>query len=301
MKHLSSILPVLIAGGLSLASAFACLADTETTTVKTTTITTGEPLSLSAGVSYQVVDPFTGRTMGVYDAGHKSVNFALSPGLVIVDDSSNKVVATFDSAGNAISLSSAPVLDPLIVSIDNRRADFDRTIRQIKVRGNVDEATIAALTTTLERINAQEEAYKNAGRPLTYAEQLSLGVQLNDLGDRIVPFSSTTTITPVIATRFVTTDGQIVLVDPFSSRNLRMQRQIDAEYAAGRMTNNQVARLKEELNDISSLQARSTKNGHVRESKQRFLTEKMDRVQTDMDNDVASTNEKRARIGIKVN
>jgi hypothetical protein len=283
-----------------MASASAVLADSEITTVKTTTVTTSDPFVLPVGVSYVVVDPVTGATRGIYDPILKSVNFAVSPGLVIIENTSNRAVATFDTAGNVIALSSAPVYDPLLLSIDSRRGDFDRVIREVKFKGTYDDATMASLRTALDRINAQEEAYRNAGRPLTYAEELSLAVQLNDLGDRLVPFSSTTTFTPLIGARFITTDGQIVLIDSFGGRNLQMQRHIDAEYAAGRLSNNQVARLKQELCDISTLQAKYTRDGKVRDSRQRLLTEKLDRVQTDMDKDIACINDKRARIGIKV-
>jgi hypothetical protein len=301
VKHLRSIVPALVAGGLLMASTCAVMADSETTTVKTTTVTTSDPFILPVGVSYVVVDPVTGSTRGVYDPIRKSADFAISPGLVIIDNNSNRAVATFDASGNVIALSSAPVYDPLLVSIDTRRSDFDRIIREAKFKGSYDDATMAALRTALDRINAQEEAYKNAGRPLTYAEELSLAVQINDLGDRIYPFSSTTTITPLFGARFITSDGQIVLIDSFGGRNLQMQRRIDAEYSAGRLSNNQVARLKQDLNDVSTLQAKYTKGGKVRDSKQRILTEKLDRVQTDMDKDIATINEKRARIGIKVN
>jgi hypothetical protein len=187
------------------------------------------------------------------------------------------------------------------VTIDSRRADFDRIIREVKFKGTYDDATIGSLRAALDRINAQEAAYINDGTPITYAEELSVAVQLNDLGDRLAPFASTTTITPLIGARFITSDGQIVLVDAFGGRNLQMQRRIDGEYSAGRLSNNQVARLKQELNDVSTLQAKYTKNGKVRDSKQKYLTEKLDRVQTNMDQDIATINEKRARIGIKVN
>ena len=80
-----------------------------------------------------------------------------------------------------------------------------------------------------------------------------------------------------------------------------LQRRIDAEYSAGRLSNNQVAKLKEGLNDVSSLQAKYTRGGKIKDSKEKILCEKLDRVQTDMDKDIATINEKRAKIGIKVN
>ncbi len=302
MKYLRIIVPALIAGGLLMASSSAVLADIETTTVKTTTITTPDPLVLPVGVSYMVVDPVTGATKGVYDPITKTVNFTLTPGLIVIDSSSNRAVATFDAAGNVIALTSAPVYNPLLVSIDTRRSDFGRMIKEIRYSGSYDDATIAALNDQLERINAMEVAYTANGSPLTYGEELSLAVQLNDLGDRLVPFSrTTTTITPLIGPTFISSNGTIMVIDQFGGRNLQMQRRIDAEYAAGRLSNNQVARLKQDLNEISTLQAKYTKNGVIKDSKQRLLTEKMDRVQTDMDKDIAYINDKRARIGIKVN
>ena len=294
------IVPALLAGGLLISAAGVAFADTETTTVRTTTVTTA-PLVLPTGVSYVVVDPLTGITKGAFDPVRKTYDFALTPGLVVIDNSNNKVVATFDASGNVIALTDAPLFDPLLTSIDSRRAEFDRIIRDIKLKGGYDDATIASLVDALNSINAQEVAYRASGNSLTYAEELSLAVQLNTLADRILPFSRNVTITPLIGDRFVSTDGTIVLVDSFAGRNLQMQRHIDAEYSAGRLSNSQVARLKQELNEVSTLQARYTRGGVIKDSKQRILTEKLDRVQTDMDKNIATINEKRAKIGIKVN
>jgi len=301
VSYSRKIMPALLVGGLIISTATVAFAQSvETTTVRTTTVTT-DPLMLPVGTTYVVVDPLTGVTRGVYDPILKKTDFALSPGLIVIDNTSNRAVATFDSAGNLVALSSAPIFDPLLVSIDSRRAEFDRVLVELKAKGTYDDATIAGLRDALDRINAQTVAYKSSGRPLTYAEELSLAVQLNALGDRLMPFSRTVTFTPLIGARFVTTDGQIVFIDSFGGRNLQMQRRIDAEYAAGRLSNNQVARLKQDLNDISTIQAKYTKGGKIKESKQRVITEKLDRVQTAMDRDIASINEKRARIGIKVN
>jgi hypothetical protein len=178
VKYLRNIAPALIAAGLLMASTCAAMAQTETTTVRTTTVTT-DPFVLPVGVTYAVVDPLTGVSKGVYDPITKRMDFAVSPGLVIVDNTSNKVVATFDASGNVIALTSAPVYDPLFVSIESRRADFDRIIREIKL-GGYDTATIAGLRSDLDRINAMEVAYTSDGTRLTYAEELALAVQLND-------------------------------------------------------------------------------------------------------------------------
>lgn len=301
MKYFRLIAPALIAGGLLLGSSSAVLAEIETTTVKTTTVTTTEPLVLPVGVTYNVVDPLTGTIKGVYDPITKSANFALAPGLVVIDSSSNRALATFDSSGTLIALSTAPLYDPLLAAIDARRADYDRIIREIKFSGKCNDATAAALRDALDRINALEVAYTSNGNVLTYSEELALAVQLNELGDRISPFSTVAVAyRPLIGTTFVNTNGTLVVVDSFGGRNLAMQRRIDAEYGAGRLSNNQVARMKQELNEISSLQAKYTRGGMIKESKQRVLTERLDRVQTEMDKNIAYINEKRARIGLKV-
>jgi hypothetical protein len=290
--------PALIAGSLAVVGMSGAFAQVETTTVKTTTITSS-PYTLPSGVTYTVIDPLTGTSKGVYDPLNKAT-FTAAPGLVILDQN-NQAVATFDGGGQVIALTSAPVLDPLLVSIDTRRGEFDTVIKSIRTGGTYDEATISGLMSDLDRVNAQYTAYRSSGRALTYAEELSLAVQLNALGDRLAPFSKTTVFTPLIGARFVSTDGTLVMVDSLGGRNLAMQKRIDAEYAGGRLTNNQVARLKKDLNEITTMQARYTKGGVLKDSKKKYVTEKLDRTQTELDKDIASTNEKRAKIGIKVN
>ncbi|MFA7336938.1 MAG: hypothetical protein WC028_09160 [Candidatus Obscuribacterales bacterium] len=295
-----SLAAVLLAGSLSLP----VRAD-EITTVRTTTVTsdsTNVPVvTLSPGGSYVVVDPVTGAMRGVYDPLRGLVGSTVAPGLVVVDNTSNRVVATFDGGGRVIALTNAPAYDSLVVSIDARRAELERMIVSGRTANNFGEVTAVALRDELASIAAQESAYRVSGRPLNYEEALSLATRLNALGDRVVPYMRGVTVTPLIGSRFITTSGNLVIVDELSARNMRMKRRVDDEYAAGRLSNDHVARLKSQLNEASSLQTKYTRNGKLKDSNTKTIVTKLDKVQTSMDRNIADINSKRSRIGIKVN
>ncbi|MBP9094751.1 hypothetical protein KBI23_27275 [bacterium] len=295
-----SLAAALLAGSLSLP----VRAD-EITTVRTTTVTNDSinvpVVTLSPGGSYVVVDPVTGVMKGVYDPLRGLVGSTVAPGFVVVDNTSNRVVATFDGGGRVIALTSAPAYDSLVVSIDARRAELERMIANGRTANNFGDVTAQALREELASIAAQESAYRVSGRPLNYEEALSLANRLNALGDRVVPYMRGVTVTPLIGSRFVTSSGNLVIVDELSARNMRMQRRVDDEYAAGRLSNDHVARLKSQLNEVSSLQTKYTRNGKLKDSNTRTIVTKLDKVQTTMDRNIADINSKRSRIGIKVN
>jgi len=304
-----------LAGTIALASSSADLnsncaayAD-EVTTVRTTTVTTDGPpstlsapaalVTLSPGGNYMVIDPVTGVMKGVYDPVRGLVGSSVAPGLVVIDNTSNRVVATFDAGGRVIALTNIPAYDSLVVSIDNRRAELERML--VDGRAAMSDSVASALRDELTSIASQESAYKLSGRALNYEEALSLANRLNALSDRVLPYAHGVAFTPLIGARFVTTAGNLVMVDELSARNLRMQRRIDDEYAAGRLSNDNVAHLKSDLNEVASLQTKYTKNGRLNESKTKVIATRLDKVQSSMDRDIADINAKRSHIGIKVN
>lgn len=307
MKNLYTFLTIAVLAG-TMSSTAPTIAD-EMTTVRTTTVTTDGPavslsapasvITLSPGGSYMVVDPVTGVMKGVYDPARGLVGSTVAPGLVVIDNTSNRVVATFDAGGRVIALTNIPAYDSLVVSIDNRRAELERML--VDGRAAMSDSVAAALREELTSIASQESAYKLAGRPLNYEEALSLANRLNALSDRILPYGHGVVFTPLIGARFVTTSGSLVMVDELASRNLRMQRRIDDEYAAGRLSNDNVAHLKSDLNEVASMQTKYTKNGRLNESKTKTIATRLDKVQSAMDRDIADINAKRSRIGIKVN
>ncbi len=296
-------LPVFLAGVILAGTvAMPALAD-EITTVRTTTTTTDSApaavITLSPGGTYMVVDPVTGAMKGIYDPVRGLAGGSVAPGLVVIDNTSNRVVATFDSSGRVIALTNAPAYDSLVVSIDARRTELEKMIAA--GRPLMSDAVAAVLREELTSIASQESAYRQSGRALNYEEALSLAQRLNSLSDRVVPYVKGVTFTPLIGSTFVTTSGNLVMVDEYSSRNLRMQRRVDDEYSAGRLSNDNVARLKSALNEVASLQTKYTKNGRLNPSRTKTIATRLDKVQSTMDRDIANINAKRARIGIKVN
>jgi len=313
--------------GLNQAPAFA---DT-VTKVTTTTISDGSVLTLPSG-NYVLIDPVTGLIKGDYDPVRGFVSGTMAPGWVVLDKSSNKVVAGFNSAGQLMALTAIPAFNGYIVNISSRRAEMERLITSALERGKIDASQAADLRLELNSIQAQETAYTASRNYLTYDEALSIGVRLNALNDRLGVIDRSLAFKPLVGTTYVTTNGDVVTARPagwaaaktvitptsatvistpaavvtvdksdISQRNALMCKRIDDEYAAGRLRNKDVAKLKERLSEVSSKQARYTRGGGLPEKKRSELSSKLDQIQSSMDERIAETNNKRSKIGLRVN
>lgn len=291
---------ILLSSCLLLSSLCVAKADTiETTTTQTTTTSAASPVfALSASGNYFVVDPITGTPVGHYDPVARLVDGrTLQSGLVIVDKPSGNLVATVDAFGNIVDVSVAPATEVLVVSINSRRADLDRQIAQALARGQITAAKAADMRAQLERISANETAFRVNGT-LTYRQALVVASDLNILGQRLYP---TAVVTPVVAPQFVVQDTRLTMVDNITYRKLHLSRRIDDEYQAGRLSSNNVSDLKEKMATVSSLEMRYRKNGELSESKNRAISTKLDQLETSLNRDVSNINEKRSEIGIRVN
>ncbi|PZM79228.1 MAG: hypothetical protein DKT66_22375 [Candidatus Melainabacteria bacterium] len=310
------------------------MADTETI-IRTTTITqpvessSSTEFVLSGSGNYAVVDPLTGAIKGPYDPIRGYVSGSVNPGWVILDRSNNRVLATFNSSGRLVALSRVPAFDPYVATIDSRRSDLERYINESLSLGKISADQAMHLRSELATIAAQEEGYRVGGRSMTYDEALLIAARLNDLHTTLAGYVPTITLRRLVGTTYITSDGTVVSPattavvptrtviapattvigatpvvigsDDISGRIALMTQKIDDEYKAGRVTNRSVARLKERLNEVSTKQVKYTKNGILSESKHKYLSEKLDDIQTSFDNDIASTQRARARIGIRVN
>lgn len=322
-------------------------ADCETV-IRTTTIT--QPVTttsatefvLSGSGDYIVVDPLTGAVKGPYDPIRGFVSGTLNPGWVVLDRSNNRVLASFDTSGHLVALTTTPAFDSYVGLIDARRADLERYINESLSLGKITADQAMHLRSELATITAQEESYRAGGRAITYDEALSLAARLNDLHATLAGYVPTIAFRRLVGTTYVATDGTIVkpistavlpartvvvpsstivapattviaparvvaaapvvvATDDISARIALMSTKIDDEYKAGRLTNRNVASLKERLNEVSTKQVKYTKNGVLSDSKHKYLSEKLDDIQSSFDNDIASTQRARARIGIRVN
>jgi hypothetical protein len=309
MNYTKPFVMSLLASSLMLSAGTLARADsTEETTVKTTTVTTGTALpltgetmvSLPANGSYLVVDPITGLVQGDYEPMARLVNGRnLKTGSVIVEANSGKLLATVDSAGNIVDVTTFPATQTLILSIDSRRKELDRQIAEALNQGQISAQQAARLRSELAQISTEELGNSNAPACLTFQKAMNLGYSLNTLSERLVPITSTMAIQPVIAPQFVTINGQLAMVDTVTSRRLLMATRIQDEYAAGRLSGDQVAQLNSELDRIASLETKYRRDGQLSEAKDRALSIKLDQVHSSLEHDVAIINQKRSGIGLR--
>lgn len=286
----------------------------ETTVIRTTTTVTGadSPVvvqsrtlnsiampALSSSGNYLVVDPITGLLKGRFDPVAGLVDGrTLQAGLVIVDRPTGNVVAIIDGSGRAVDASVAPASDVLLVSIESRRKDLNRQIAEALNRGRLSSLEANALRAELERISTEESASRIDSGTITYRRALVSAYNLNSLSQRLYP---TAVVTPIISPQFVVLNKQLTMVDNTTYRKLQLLQRIDDEYQAGRLSADNVSRLKSQLDQVSSLETRYRVDGELSASRSRTLSMKLDQVDTALGKNIANTNEKRARIGIRVN
>jgi hypothetical protein len=110
-----------------------------------------------------------------------------------------------------------------------------------------------------------------------------------------------TFVAPVVSQRFIVVDNKILFADDVTFRKAQLEQSIDDNYNAGRLSQRQVGDLKGQLNEIASMTTRYTKHGAISDSNRRRIDKRFDIVKADLDRDIGKINEKRAKIGIRVN
>lgn len=275
-------------------------ADETSTTTTTTTVSTSSFI-LPTGDTFVVVDPMTGALKGILDSDTRLVNGQpLMPGMIVCDQITGKVIAVVDTNGNLMDINTAPATSTLITAIDTRRLELNRFLTEALANGQITAAQATAMRAEMDSLVAAEVAAEQSGTGLTYAQVLPVAYGLTVLSNRLVPIVHTT-ITPLIGQQIIVKDGIVLLTDDLSFRRIGLERRIDDEYSAGRLSAKQVGELKQRLSDIASLQAKYTRKGVISSSNRDKLERRMNEVQADMERDVAYINGKRAKIGIRVN
>ncbi len=198
------------------------LADTETTTVRTTSfLSNGQRLTLPPSSTYVLVDPITGNIKGNYDPTRGFTDAqAVQPGLVIIDQASGKVIATVDSAGRTIDVASVPAINSLVVAVYTRRCELERMITDSLANGTINADQASQLRADTDKVAAEEFAAKQNGGILPYSEALSLALTLNSIGDRLVSYTHADAITPLLGSRFANVNGQIMMIHGSEYRRL---------------------------------------------------------------------------------
>jgi hypothetical protein len=278
---------------------------TRTTTVEgmpeTTRVIVPQGL-FSPSDTYIVVDPLSGSTQGTFDIETGTFNGRmLSNNYVIVDKFTGKVLATADNSGQIIAISSVPATSALLSAIDARRAAIDHLITNALANGQISSQTATYFRGQLDRIAADELIAAQTGGVVTYSKALAIANSLTLLQNEFPSAIVTSTIsTPVIGGRFLYVNGQLVMPNSIEYRRVALSTLMDDEYKAGRLSSGQVNHLKDKLNEVSFLEAKYTRKGELSDSKVALLNAKLDIIKSDVGEDIASTNAKRAQMGLVV-
>lgn len=119
-----------------------------------------------------------------------------------------------------------------------------------------------------------------------------------DTTGSLVAFSSIPTVLP---SRFLVINGQMIYFnDDYSFRRAQLDQKVTDEYTAGRLTNNQAKEIREKLGYISSLQAKRKSDLSYSRSTVREIERKFAEAQSMMSHDIAETNSRKAKIGLRV-
>jgi len=269
--------------------------------VSTPSSTVIREYSLAPSARYVVVDPLTGKTRGVFDPGTRLIDGQpLAFGMVFVDQGSGRMVASVDSSGRIVDVVVAPATESLVTSIDARILDLQNTVNRAIERGEISAAQGSALKARLDEVITLEARFKNSDGIFTFNEAFQVANALNSMNDEIVTVAHLPALTPLVGGRFVLNEGNLMLVNDYDYRRVTLERRIDDEYKAGRLSSKYVAELKKELNEIKSKQTKYMKNGELKASRAKEISVRLDKVATRMDKNVATINNKRAKIGIRV-
>jgi hypothetical protein len=119
-----------------------------------------------------------------------------------------------------------------------------------------------------------------------------------DASGNLIAFSSMPATLPA---HFVVVNGSLVYAaNNYNFRRAEFEQRISDEYAEGRLTHNQVLKLRDELAKIASLETRTRSDGTLSLSRSQDIERRFSRVADDLSRYVADTNTKRARIGLRV-
>jgi len=282
---------LLVTFGSMHSATLAAFADIETTRVETTTITReGQPIILPTTTTYVLVDPLTGTVKGNLETARETVDIqTVAPGTVVIDQNTGKIVATINPSGRIINVLTAPALDPLNSLIDTRRGEINRKITISLNDGSITAKQAETLRTELDKVGTREANDTQHQTPLTYAEAIFLASQLNNIGERLSFLTHGSPMEPLIGSRFIYVDGQVVMaMDDLDYRRMKLAQRIDDEYVAGRLLHPQVTDLKDQLNSVATFEADNKKNGELSAEQTHTVVARLDSIESNLNQEVAS-------------
>ncbi len=197
-------------------------ADTESTTIGTTSITRNGQENILFTTSLSVaVDSIADTTKRNFDTIHAPTDMrVVQQGLVIIDQVTGEVVNTVDSSETPNDVNSAPASGvsamTKVVSVVISDSDLELMITAAVNRGVLNAAQASLLQADLKTIEDQELEASSG----VFAEPnaLSLALILNGLGNRLSASKQTTAIIPRPGTQIMSTDNKLQMVDDIEYR-----------------------------------------------------------------------------------
>lgn len=120
-----------------------------------------------------------------------------------------------------------------------------------------------------------------------------------DASGNLVTFS---TIPTALPEHFMVVDNKLVyFASDYALRRAKIERRINDEYTAGKLSKDQVADLNNKLSEIAALDAKRNSKGELKSATRKRIEKDFEITQSKLDKDIAIINEKRAKIGIRVN
>jgi len=200
---------------------------------------------------------------------------------VTVVDTSGTTKISVDSFGNIVSVSSVKP-EIFVTTLDGRIRDIQRLIASGQASGRISEAQANDFRAELDRLVALETQGKSGS--MTYVQALPIATQLDALSDRITVVSNQP-LPPLIAgSRFVLTTGQVVLLDDVMVRRADLEGKIAAKLAQGKLSPDQAASLRGQMDDIGRVEAQMrAQNGELSFKQGRNLYGQFDKVGSRLD------------------
>jgi hypothetical protein len=208
---------------------------------------------------------------------------------VTKSDGTKTVVTTTTSQqpGSTVVISSVtPEL--FVTTLDGRIQDIQRVIASGQASGAISEDRARLFRLELDRLSALE-AQGRAGQ-MTYVQALPIAVELDQLSDRIAVITPGQTLTPLISSnRLVLTTGQIVQLDDVMVRRAGLEGKIAQQLAAGKLTPDEAASLRQQMDDIARTEAqmRASSGGQLSLRDGRTLYGQFDKVGSRLDRYIA--------------
>jgi hypothetical protein len=175
-----------------------------------------------------------------------------------------------------------------VTTLDGRIQDIQRVIASGQASGAISEDRAHVFRQELDRLSALE-AQGRAGQ-MTYVQALPIAIELDQLSDRIAVITPGQTLTPLVSSnRLVLTTGQLVQLDDVMVRRAGLEGKIAQQLAAGKLTPDEAASLRQQMDDIARTEAqmRASNGGELSLRDGRTLYGQFDKVGSRLDRYIA--------------